>query len=139
MLAPVGATRRVVSPRIPRVLVYLSFVHGAVFRRNTSISKLLLQLQGCADPATMQRNGRPRGISGSRTEGYMRFFNTCIRPGKTTAMFLPIVVLMWADLAYSAAGPSSRGTYIIARENPVISDWAAEGIQKSAKGGRVQA
>src|SRR3989337_948818 len=53
-------------------------------------------------------------------------------------MFLPIVVLMWADLAYSAAGPSSRGTYIIARENPVISDWAAEVIQKSAKGDRVK-
>jgi hypothetical protein len=68
----------------------------------------------------------------------MIFFNTRIRSKITTAMFLMIGILMGTDFGHASAGPSSRGAYIVAKENPVISNWAAEVIQKSAKGDRVK-
>ncbi|MBI5867580.1 MAG: hypothetical protein HZB43_04720, partial [candidate division Zixibacteria bacterium] len=60
---------------------------------------------------------------------------------KVSAISLAAVFLTWSLATYAAAPqslPAPRGRYMAAKENPVISGWATEVIQKTVKNGRVK-
>ena len=80
-------------------------------------------------------------LNGSKIEVCMRFFNAHIRPTLIVAAASLLVLLAGSTTGRSTSGPvgtAPQATYVSAKANPVISDWAANVIERTAKNNKVK-